>query len=177
MTNWISADKIASLLDEHFAALALFAAQWSPSPEDCVQDAILELTRLTSPPDNVAAWLFHVVRKRAISSHRSSNRRRTHEELAARLMQVSSKQPEPLFDRHELAMALEQLPEEQREVVVARIWGKLGFAEIAHLQETSQTTAFRRYEAGLKALRERLEQSCHKAVNSTMKQSPNCPKN
>lgn len=176
MATWTTADEIARLFDEHFAALALFAAQWTQAPEDCVQEAILELTRLATPPENVAAWLFHVVRQRAISSHRSSNRRRMHEEIAARLALIVRTQPTPGFDRQELALALEHLPDDQREVVVARTWGKLGFAEIAALQNTSPTTAFRRYEAGLKSLRERLEQSCHKTNTTTIKRSPNCPK-
>ena len=178
MANWVNADEIASLLDTHFAALALFAAQWSHSPEDCVQDAILQLTRLPSPPDNIAAWLFHVVRKRAISCHRSSNRRRKHEQIAARLLKVTANPDDSPFDVQELAIALQELPDDQHEVVVARTWGKLGFAEIAALQETSTTTVFRRYESGLKTLRDRLEESCQKnQIRTTSQTSPNCPTN
>jgi DNA-directed RNA polymerase specialized sigma24 family protein len=49
------------------------------------------------------------------------------------------------------------LPLEQREVVVARIWGGLTFEELAHLVGCSLPTAHRRYQAGLVALRERLK--------------------
>ena len=102
MQNWISAAWIAKLLDEHFAALSLFASQWTDSAEDCVQEAILELTRQPAPPQNVTAWLFHVVRRRAVSAYRRASRRRRHEALAARLIRVASDHREPKFDTEEL---------------------------------------------------------------------------
>ena len=61
MADWLSAAWIANVLDEHSAALELFAVQWTETPEDCVQEAVLELTRQPVPPQNVAAWLYHVV--------------------------------------------------------------------------------------------------------------------
>ena len=173
MANWFSAAWIASLLDEHSGALELFAAQWTDAPEDCVQDAILELTRQPSSPRNVAAWLFHVVRLRAISANRSAVRRRRHEGLAARLVRASSDHREAPFDAEELALALDLLDDEIREVVFARVWGGLGFAEIAAMVGLSAATTFRRYEAGLKTLRERLEARCNKTNSS--KASRNSP--
>jgi RNA polymerase sigma-70 factor (ECF subfamily) len=52
---------------------------------------------------------------------------------------------------------LAELPLEQREVIVARIWGGLTFEDIACVADCSVPTAHRRYHAGLAALRERLE--------------------
>jgi RNA polymerase sigma-70 factor (ECF subfamily) len=48
------------------------------------------------------------------------------------------------------------LPPEQREVVIARIWGGLTFDEIAALVRDSRTTVHRRYNEALATLRERL---------------------
>ena len=173
MATWFSAAWIASLLDEHAAALELFAAQWTDTPEDCVQEAILELTRQPTAPDNAIAWLFHVVRLRAISAHRSASRRRRHEGLAARLIRISTDHREAPFDAEELAIALDRLDDETREVVVARVWGGLGFAEIAGMMGLSTATAFRRFEAGLKMLRERLESRCEKIDTPTTTPSQN----
>ena len=175
MANWVSAAWIASLLDAHSAALELFAAQWTDAPEDCVQDAIVELTRQRAPPHNVAAWLFHVVRLRAISANRSVSRRRRHEALAARLVRVVTDPREAPFDAEELSIALDFLEGEIREVVVARIWGGLGFAEIAVMLGTSTATAFRRYETGLNTLRTRLEGRCDKTTPPKPIPAPNCP--
>lgn len=175
MTNWIDAGWIARVLDEHSAALELFAAQWTDTPEDCVQEAILELTRRPEPPRNVAAWLFHVVKLRSMSAHRSASRRRRHEALAARLVRVATDSHDAPFDAQELAIALGHLDEEIREVVVARIWGGLGFAEIAAMSSVSTATAFRRYEAGLKTLRERLEATWDKINPTKTNPTSNCP--
>ncbi len=175
MANWVSAAWITSLLDEHSAALELFASQWTDVPEDCVQLAVLELTRQPAPPHNVSAWLFHVVRLRAISANRSASRRRRHEALAARLVRVATDHREAPFDVEELAIALNLLDDDIREVVVARTWGGLGFAEIAAMLNTSTATAFRRYEAGLKTLRARLEERCKKTAPQKAMPFPNCP--
>jgi RNA polymerase sigma-70 factor (ECF subfamily) len=172
--HWVDADWLASLLDRQGAALELFAAQWSDSPEDCVQEAFIQLVQLPAPPDNVAAWLFHVVKQRAISTHRAASRRRRHEALASRLILESaedvfggglSNAPSGQsvaadFDAEELAAALNELDDECREVVLARIWGALGFAEIAASMGLSTSTVFRRFETGLKTLKELLEGSC-----------------
>jgi RNA polymerase sigma-70 factor (ECF subfamily) len=161
MANWVSAEWLAGVLDEHSAALELFAAQWSEVPEDCVQEAIIELVRQPECPINVAAWLFHVVRCRAISSNRSISRRRRHEAMAARLVRMeSSPGNDSGFDVQELSAGLAQLDDELREVLVARIWGGLGFAEIGGMLNLSTSTAFRRFEAGLSALRGILEGPC-----------------
>jgi len=165
MANWVSAEWLAGVLDEHSAALELFASQWSEAPEDCVQEAIIELVRQPECPMNVAAWLFHVVRCRAISSNRSISRRRRHEALAARLVRMETDPSDSTFNVQELSAGLAQLDDELREVVVARIWGGLGFAEIGEMLNLSTSTAFRRFEAGLSALRGILEGPCEMTTN------------
>lgn len=172
MGTWITAEWLSGVLDRHAAALELFASQWSDTPEDCVQEAIIALTRLPSCPDNVAAWLFHVARTRAINSCRSQTRRRRHEAMAARLIQLEADPAnEPAFDANELAAGLEQLDEELREVVVARIWGGLGFEEIGEMLGQSTSTAFRKFQTGLTDLRRILEEPCqtsHQTDHSIM---------
>jgi RNA polymerase sigma-70 factor (ECF subfamily) len=62
----------------------------------------------------------------------------------------------------ETLAAVNQLDEELREVLVARIWGQLSFEEIAGLCHISAATAWRRYQAALQTLRARLEVCCEK---------------
>ena len=67
------------------------------------------------------------------------------------------------LDRLELdetVSALKELPIEQRETIVARLWGGLSFREIAELTEASNTTCHRRYQDGIKALKKKLEPTC-----------------
>jgi len=71
--------------------------------------------------------------------------------------------PQPLFatDQDPLAKAetdeaieeaLLRLSDEQREVVVMRIWGELTFPQIGEVLSVSSSTADTRYRSGLKRL-------------------------
>ena len=55
-----------------------------------------------------------------------------------------------------LAVAMERLPHEQREVLVMKIWNELTFAEIGEALEISQNTAASRYRYGLENLKKAL---------------------
>jgi RNA polymerase sigma factor, sigma-70 family len=155
----VTPELLGRLLDEQGGALALYAAQWTVQPDDCVQEALIELAASPRVPPNVVAWLFRVVRNRAISRFRSARRRERREQLAVRLRPRKGEAPVEL-SADELAAAIEALPDELREAVVARTWGGLNFEQIAALAGCSTSTAHRRYEAGLAALRERLELPC-----------------
>jgi RNA polymerase sigma-70 factor (ECF subfamily) len=107
-------------------------------------------------PENVKAWLFHVVRNRAINAARSEARRRHHERYAAMAPNEFASDSMDAIEAAEVAEMLAQLPTEQREVIVARIWGQLSFEQIAELIEASVSTAHRRYSAGIESLRKRM---------------------
>jgi RNA polymerase sigma factor (sigma-70 family) len=160
---------LGRLVDEHAAALVLYARQWSSAPEDIVQEAFLKLVAHQPPPDKPLAWLYRVVRNEAINAWRAAQRRRRHENIAAARMQpwfvpVST----TALDADAAARALHDLPIEQRESIVAHLWGGLSFEQIAELTGTSSSTAHRCYVAGLSALRERLGVPCpNKAATPT----------
>ena len=60
------------------------------------------------------------------------------------------------IDAEDASAALQTLPLDERETIVARLWGGLSFEEIADLTGTTRSTAHRRYAAGLAALRDKL---------------------
>jgi RNA polymerase sigma factor (sigma-70 family) len=149
------------LLAEHAAALTLFARQWCAAPEDAVQEAFLKLVSLRPEPRSPVGWLYRAVRNGAISAGRAERRRQRHEGRAAARAPAWFHPAEPTgLDAATAAAALADLPVEQREVIVARLWGGLTFEQIAELTGTSPPTAFRRYAAGLEALRQKLRVSC-----------------
>ena len=133
---------LARLLTDHAAALVLYARQWCHSPEDVVQEALVELVSQRRPPDNPVAWLYRVVRNGAISAARRQGRREKREQRVAAPEAWFAPVSGPL-DAQEAAASLASLELELREVVVARIWGNLTFAEIANLVGTSLSTAQR----------------------------------
>lgn len=156
----VGPERLGRLLDEHGAALVLYARQWCSAPEDVVQEALVQLVRQPQPPEKLLPWLYRVVRNGAISASRGARRRRAHEAEAA---QRSESWFEPAAaDRLDALLAtrhLASLPFEQREAIVARLWGGLSFQEIGELLDTSSSSAHRWYEAGLSALRERMEKN------------------
>ncbi len=145
------------LIDRYAAALVLYARQWCAAPEDVVQDAFLALMARTTVPEPVAPWLFRVVRNRAISAARSERRRRRREQdTAGRREPWFQSDPARDLDAAALRDALAQLPAEQREVIVAHLWGGLTFEQAGALAGCSTSMAYRRYVAGVEALRARL---------------------
>jgi RNA polymerase sigma factor (sigma-70 family) len=153
------ADWLASVLAQHGRALVLYARQWCDCPEDVVQEALLELIGQRQRPDRVGAWLFRVVRNRAIDVRRSAQRRKQREHQSAVGEACFESTPTSL-DAAAASLALAELQPELREAVVARVWGELTFSEIGELCGTSSSTAQRRYEQGLFALQTRLEKPC-----------------
>jgi RNA polymerase sigma factor (sigma-70 family) len=151
------------LFDRYAAALELYARQLCDCSDDVVQEALIELVRQPRAPDDAPAWLYRVVRNKALSALRSARRRKRHERAAAdglaAWFERSAADP---IDAGVAAAALESLPIEQREVVIARIWGGLSFQQIGQLVGASDSAAHRRYEAGLSALRQKLRVPCLK---------------
>jgi len=141
---------LGELFDRHAAALALYARQWTPAADDCVQEAFIELARQTATPDNPAAWLYRVVRNRALNAARGARRRTTHEQQAAGEHRFSGAGPTAHL---ELTDLLAQLDPHAREIVVLRIWGQLSWEEIAAVVGGSKSTAQRNYVQALQQLR------------------------
>src|ERR1700736_3271383 len=123
----MSPHEFASLVDLHGPSLILYARQWCRAPEDVVQDAFLKLVALRQPPREVVPWLYHVVRNAAIDAARVARRRQKREAAQPARWFV-----EPEVDGLDAAAAvaaLERLPADLREVIVARLWGGLSFEQ------------------------------------------------
>ncbi|MCI0332099.1 MAG: RNA polymerase sigma factor [Planctomycetes bacterium] len=149
----VDQELLSRLLDEHSAALVLYAQQWCVQPEDVVQEAFIRLMR--QRPANIVGWLYRVVRNEAISQSRSQNRRSRHEAAAGANRQAWFNTTEDnILDAAAAVAALNSLPIAEREVIVLRLWSGLSFQEIGELIGKSTSTAHRWYEAGLVSLRE-----------------------
>ena len=157
----LSPEAVTRLWDEQRAALVLYARQWCAAPEDVVQEAFLLLTRQKTAPDNLVGWIYRVVRNRAINAARGNSRRTRRETDAAGLGPAWFEPDEAnQLDAESATDALKGLPAEQREAIVARLWGGLSFEQIAIVSDISLSTAYRNYQRGLAALRERLGWTC-----------------
>ena len=155
-------DHLGYLLDRYLGALVLYARQWCRAPEDVVQEAFIKLARQKEPPLHPVAWLYRAVRNRAISEGRSERRRLAHEgKVAARAALWFTPAEDPAgLDAQAATNALGGLPLDQREIIVAHLWGGLTFEQIADLTGGSAATCWRRYAAGLTALRHQMGAPC-----------------
>jgi RNA polymerase sigma-70 factor (ECF subfamily) len=152
-------DRLEQWLDQHAAALVLFARGWVSShadAEDVVQEAFVRFWRSRDRVSDPAAYLYACVKRCALEWIRAGARRSRREEATARA------EAEPLFqdalEQQERRMAIEEalasLPEKQREVLVMRIWGDLSFPQIAEALGVPTETASSRYRYALAKLHE-----------------------
>ncbi|TWT59289.1 RNA polymerase sigma factor [Allorhodopirellula solitaria] len=147
----------ADLVRRWGPALVLFARGRCDCAEDVVQEAFVKLFRLRHRPDNIRAWLFRVVRNESANAYRSQVRRERHEQSASQNRELwFEPTPGATIDIETATAALQNQPVEVRETIVARLWGGLSFDEIAVLTEVSPSTASRRYQSGLQAIRQQL---------------------
>ncbi|MFC1736207.1 RNA polymerase sigma factor [Candidatus Hydrogenedentota bacterium] len=157
------------LLDRHGPALLLYARQWTGSrsdAEDAVQDGFLRFWRsrgsLDPSTEGCLPMLFTSVKWSAIDGGRSRKRRLVREDTAASLMENTCEVFECDVDREErskdMQKALGELPAEQREALVLKIWGGLTFQTIAGMLEIPMSTAASRYRYALASLRRKLRE-------------------
>src|SRR6185436_2999128 len=121
--------------------------------EDFVQEAFLRYLQTARPAADPAAgpFLYGIVRNLGHDLARRSVRREKHESEAARARFVVSAGSEA-----QALAELEQLPLEQREVVVLKIFGDLTFEAIGELVRVPAATAASRYRYALAKLAARL---------------------
>ena len=163
LTGPIGPELLGRLLDRHADRLELYARQLCNCPEDAVQEAFVELARQPALPAELAPWLYRVVRNKAISASRAVRRQKSHEsQTAGQSHAWFESSPSDALDAAAAMTVLEGLPPLEREVVVARIWGGLSFQQIGELIGATDSTAHRRYESALDAIRRKLSISCQK---------------
>ena len=125
--------------------------------EDLVQEAFLRYLQAGRAPADEAAgpYLYGIVRNLALDLVRTSARREKHESEATRGRRTPAAGSDEILTA--LAFAeLQQLPIEQREVVVLKIFGELTFEEIGDVIRSPAATAASRYRYALEKLSARL---------------------
>ena len=156
---------IARLYDAHAQPLFAFLLNFTRDEAD-TRDLLQELfVKLARSPHLLAgiraerAFLIRLAHNAAIDlMRRRGTREKTRENFAAEIISpfAPTSDPDEKVFREELAIALGELPEEQRAVVHLKLWSELTFEEIAAALDISPNTAASRYRYGLDKLRARL---------------------
>jgi RNA polymerase sigma-70 factor, ECF subfamily len=158
MTGPLNQEEWRRWFGEHAPKLLLFARQSARSEadaQDLVQEALLECWQRNTGVTPPMPLLFATIRRRAIDLARREDRRVTRERA------VAVDETEPWFDATAeqrewsrlIQGALAELPPEQREVVVLKLWGGMTFAQIGEVLAISPNTAASRYRYALAELR------------------------
>src|SRR5690348_2276992 len=141
--------------------------------EDVLQDVfykLVEANRLLMPIEHVTGWLFRVARNRITDLFRKKKPQSfadaKAEDESGELLQNEDLLPSPeagpeaVYVRNmlleELALALEELPDEQREVFVGHELEGPSFKEMAEESGVSVNTLLSRKRYAVRRLRERL---------------------
>jgi RNA polymerase sigma factor (sigma-70 family) len=143
--------------------------------EDILQEVFYELVeayRMMKPVEQVTAWLFRVARNRITDLFRSKGRQAVRNELVSPtgageelqwedLLPSRDAGPESAYARsvllEEVDAALDELPEEQREVFIAHEVMGYSFKEIAAQTGVRVNTLLSRKHYAVLHLRERLQ--------------------
>jgi RNA polymerase sigma-70 factor (ECF subfamily) len=150
------------MLDRHGPALLLFARQWSVSKadaEDALQNGFVKFWKTRQKARDELAWLYACVRSAAMDLGRGNRRRIVREnEVAAGQEAMFDASAERAEREAMIETALRQLPGDQREVVVMKIWGGLTFAQIAAALNVPLNTAASRYRYAIARLSQDLSE-------------------
>jgi RNA polymerase sigma factor (sigma-70 family) len=167
----------SEIIAEERSRLRNFIRRRVPDPsdvEDIVQEVFSELVeanRLLMPIDHVTGWLFRVARNR-ITDLLRKKRPETFSDTAVEdedgdvlriedLLPSPDAGPEALYLRNvlleELELALDELPDEQREVFVAHELEGRSFKELAAESGVNLNTLLSRKRYAVLHLRERLQ--------------------
>jgi RNA polymerase sigma factor (sigma-70 family) len=169
--------RISKVVKRERSRLRNFIRRRVPDPrdaEDILQDVFYELVeanRLLMPIEHVTGWLFRVARNRITDLFRKKKPESVSDTAVADeddellrledLLPSPDAGPEALYARHvlleELELAVEELPEEQREVFVAHELEGRSFKEIAAEIGVSVNTLLSRKRYAVRHLRERLQ--------------------
>lgn len=122
--------------------------------EDVLHETFVVLMRQERRPAKVEHYCVRSFRNHALNYRRSLWRRVTRELESWRWFERGTEETPA---EREAMRALAELPVEQREAIVLKIWHRRTFEEIGELLDISPNTAAGRYRYGLQKLKVRLE--------------------
>lgn len=134
--------------------------------EDCVQAALVRVAREPSLLATINcpwSYLLRMVRNEALLIGR---RKRARPMLCDLTDLVTIRRVDELEQEEthrEVWLAIRELPAEQAEVIVLKIWEEMTFAQIGQILETSPNTVASRYQYAIGKLSKRLSNSYREA--------------
>jgi len=168
--------RIAEVVQREQSRLRNFIRRRVPDPldaEDILQDVfykLVEANRLLMPIEHVSGWLFRVARNRIVDLFRKHRPESFSESVAESesgeqlrfedLLPSTDAGPDAIYVRNvlieELELAIEELPEEQRDVFIAHELEGRSFKELSEESGVNVNTLLARKRYAVLHLRDRL---------------------
>jgi RNA polymerase sigma-70 factor (ECF subfamily) len=127
--------------------------------EDILQSLFVRMlsSGILPPAEGEATYLFRAVRNEALNEIRSRTRARR---AYSSLLEPDTEDPEKTAQMGEMGKRIEavllDMPQEEREAVVLKIWGDVSIAHGAAISGVSEKTFEYRYYKGLAIIKEKL---------------------
>lgn len=146
--RWCEAwyDKLAVNLVLYGRSLGLAHSE----AEDVLQDTFAALLKVKESPAQPQHYIFRAYRNRSLNYRRNWWRRLKAEWESAQWFEPSAAENPA---EAEAMRCLAELPMEQREVIVLKIWQRMTFEEIGQVLELSPNTAAGRFRYGMEKMR------------------------
>ena len=119
-----------------------------------VLDALLAISELNQEPDNLDAYVFRVVRNKALHVRKRSKRIQTESSLAEFVDTREQTADQQVFTAQVLKH-LEKLEFNQQQVLIMKLFGDLTFHEIAEITASNPNTVTVFLRAVLKILHQK----------------------
>ena len=157
----VSPEEFTAVVADHRTRVFAFLLQMVGNREDAmdlVQEGFLKLHtkwHLRDPDRPLSPWMYRIFRNLAIDHIRKRNRRKVFQLDPDRHGATSGKSTRPLL-KIQLWRAVNELPEEQREVFILRELQGLSYAEIGEITQAPASTVTTRLHHARQKLRKQL---------------------
>ena len=131
-------------------ASALAITRNRAAAEDAVHEALVAVATLGKAPDDMAAYLFRVVRNKALHSIRRENR---HVELVEDYLETAPGDAGQATLVAQVKQHMGSLSQDEQQVLILKLFEDLTFDEIAGVLDASPNTVASWYRRGLAKLK------------------------
>ena len=161
MNNQERIEKIYQLYEQKMYWIAYSILGDVSDAEDAVQDAFIKLVRLIHKledpvSDRTKRFVIRTIQSTAIDRYRKNKKDRENRsgQNVESVDILAPSHENTISEKQELQMLLQKLPTDQREVIELHAIRGMSFEEIAKDKRTSLAAVRKRYERGMKLLRE-----------------------
>lgn len=153
-------ERLFSSHQHEFFVAALSITRNGAAAEDVVHDALLAVAALETPPENLKAYVYRVIRNKALHQIKQAQRLDDSDLDADYIDRLSVKE----FNSEEriyIEQALQQvatLQSNHQQVLLLKFFADLSFKDIAEIMDSPMNTVSSWYRRGLQQLQEKLDE-------------------